>query len=179
MESTLLSRISPREQGDPGEQSAIDWLRWHGYSVYLRLGHSPHCDLVADDGAALLRVQVKTSTVFHQRRWDVTVCTRGGNQSRCGLVKRLDPLRIDRLFVVVGDGRRWFIPADELGGGCGIRLGGPKYAAYEVDRGRPLVVNLAADRYASRPPAGFRSGQTDETVNLAAQPSQVRILPPP
>ena len=42
----------------------------------------------------------------------VTVCTRGGNQSWSGLVKRLDPTSCDYLFVLVGDGRRWFIPAE-------------------------------------------------------------------
>ncbi len=175
----METRISPRQQGDLGEHSAIDWLLWHGYSVYLPLGHSPDIDMIATDGPTVLRIQVKTSTVWRNRRWEVTVCTRGGNQSWSGLVKLLDPSRIDYLFVVVGDGRRWFIPAAAVGGGSGILLGGPKYAGFEVDPGRPLTLSTVADQYSSAPPAGFRSGQTDETVNLAAQPSQVRILPPP
>ena len=133
-----MGGMSPREQGDYGEQSAIDWLRWHGYGVYLPLGHSPHCDLIAEDGARLLRVQVKTSTVFLKNRWDVAVCTRGGNRSWSGIVKHLNPSRIDYLFVLVGDGRRWFIPAADIGGGSLIRLGGPKYAAFEVESTRPL-----------------------------------------
>jgi hypothetical protein len=137
-------RISPRQQGDFGEQSAIDWLRWHGYAVYLPLGHSPHCDLIAEEGDKLLRVQVKTSTVFRKQRWDVTVCTRGGNRSWSGLVKHLDPSRIDYLFVLVADGRRWFVPSNAIGGGSSVRLGGPKYAAFEVEPGRPLPVMRAA-----------------------------------
>jgi hypothetical protein len=40
----------------------------------------------------------------------VAICTRGGNQSWNGITKRLDPTRIDCLFVIVGDGRRWSIP---------------------------------------------------------------------
>jgi hypothetical protein len=52
--------------------------------------------------------------------------------------------RLRRLFVLVADGRRWFIPADAVGGGDGILLGGPKYAAYEVERGRPLTEAIAA-----------------------------------
>jgi hypothetical protein len=132
--------MSPREQGDLGEQSAIDWLRWSGYAVYLPLGHSPHSDLIAEDGDRLLRVQVKTSTVLRKGRWDVTVCTRGGNRSWSGLVKHLDPSRIDYLFVLVADGRRWFVPAAAVGGGTTVRLGGPKYAAFEVDSGRPLSI---------------------------------------
>jgi hypothetical protein len=42
------------------------------------------------------------------------------------------------LFVLVGDGRRWFIPADAVEGGSGLRLGGPKYAQFEVDPWRPI-----------------------------------------
>ncbi len=40
-------------------------------------------DLIADflDGRPPLRVQVKTSTCWVTRRFDVTLATRGGNQS--------------------------------------------------------------------------------------------------
>ncbi|MEA2300631.1 MAG: endonuclease, partial [Solirubrobacteraceae bacterium] len=97
----MEGRIPPRLQGDLGEHSAIGWLLTKGYSIYLPYGHSPHCDLMAEDGPTVIRVQVKTSTVFRNFRWAVTVCTRGGNQSWSGLVKRLDPSRIDFLFVLV------------------------------------------------------------------------------
>lgn len=121
----------------------MEWLGSQGYAIYLPLGHSPHCDLIAERDAALLRVQVKTTTQFRKRRWEVMVCTRGGNQSWSGLVKHLDPLLIDYLFVLVGDGRRWHIPADALGGRTHIRLGGPKYAEFEVEAGRPLPSKAA------------------------------------
>jgi hypothetical protein len=55
-----------------------------------------------------------------------------------GLVKRLDATRCDYLFVLVGDGRRWFIPASAVGGGTAIQLGGPRYAEFEVARGDPI-----------------------------------------
>jgi hypothetical protein len=42
------------------------------------------------------------------------------------------------LFVLVADGRRWFIPATDVAGRSGILLGGPKYAAFEVEPGRPF-----------------------------------------
>ena len=90
-----------------------------------------------------MRVQVKTSNVFHKNRWDVTLCTRGGNQSWNGLVKRLDPSRYDYLFVVVDDGRRWLIPAADVGGSSGIRLGGPRYADFEIDP-EPIGLEAAA-----------------------------------
>jgi hypothetical protein len=68
----------------------------------------------------------------------VAVGTRGGNQSWSGLVKHFSADRADYLFVHVADGRRWFIPATEVGGGTAILLGGPKYAAYEIEPGRPF-----------------------------------------
>jgi hypothetical protein len=59
-------------------------------------------------------------------------------------VKHFSSDRCDLLFVLVADGRRWFIPAAEVGGATGIVLGGPNYAAYEVEPGRPLTTAIAA-----------------------------------
>lgn len=117
----------------------MHWLASTGAYVFYPVGHSPDYDLVADlDDGRLIRVQVKTSTCFRNGRYELTICTRGGNQSWNGLVKLLDPSRCDYLFAHVGDGRRWFIPTTDLGGGSGILLGGPKYADYEIERGEPL-----------------------------------------
>ena len=55
------------------------------------------------------------------------------------MVKRFSATRCDFLFVLVADGRQWFIPAAAVEGGASILVGGPKYAAYEVERGRPIV----------------------------------------
>jgi PD-(D/E)XK endonuclease len=134
-----MVRMTPRRQGDLGEFSAIEWLGTHGYAVYAPLGHSPDADLVADDGTDSVRVQVKTTTLHRHRRWEVTLCTRGGNRSWNGIVKRFSSSRCDWLFVLVADGRRWFIPAAAVGGGTGIMLGGPKYAQFEVETGRRLL----------------------------------------
>jgi hypothetical protein len=114
----------------------------------MPVGHSPDVDLVADFGERIVRVQVKTCTFRRGNRWDVALATRGGNQSWTGLVKRMDASRCDYLFVHVGDGRRWFIPSTQLGGATVIRLGGPKYEAFEVEAGQPLQ---------------SRSGQTEYT----------------
>jgi hypothetical protein len=132
-------RIPPRLQGDIGELSAMGWLVRHGGKVFVPLGHSPDVDLVADFDGRLVRVQVKTSTVSQRCRWDVMIATRGGNQSWNGTVKHFNPAHSDFLFVHVGDGRRWFIPSDAVEGRSYIRLGGPKYAAHEVEPDEPLV----------------------------------------
>ena len=139
-----MARLSPRQQGDLGEFSALEWLGAQGYGVWFPFGHSPHVDLIADDGEQLLRVQVKTTTQYRHGRWAVTICTRGGNRSWNGLVKHFSAERCDWLFVLVGDGRRWFIPAGAVGGGTKLNLGGPKYAEFEVDPGRPLPPPEAA-----------------------------------
>jgi hypothetical protein len=133
-----MGRISPRRQGDLGEHSAIEWLGSHGSIVYVPIGHSPDVDLVAENGEGLLRVQVKTTTAYRKRRWEVAVCTRGGNRSWNGMVKRFSASRCDWLFVLAGDGRRWFIPAKAVMGGTRLILGGPKYAQFEIERGRGL-----------------------------------------
>jgi hypothetical protein len=127
------------EQGDLGEVSAMEWLASVGAFLFLPVGHSPDWDLIADLDGRLLRVQAKTSTFFRKGRWEVRVSTSGGNQSWNRIVKRMDASRCDYLFVLVGDGRRWFIPSDRLGGGNVILLGGPKYAEFEIKRGRPLT----------------------------------------
>jgi hypothetical protein len=135
-----LRHANPRKQGDLGELSAIDWFVRKGYSVFLPWGHSPNVDLVADDGLCLARVQVKTSThVMRDGVFGVTVRTSGGNQSWNGLVKKLDPARIDYLFVLVADGRRWLIPSSALRRCTSVTLGASKYAEYEVEPWPPLI----------------------------------------
>jgi hypothetical protein len=47
----------------------MEWLGSRGYAIYLPVGHSPDCDLIAERDGSLLRVQVKTTTQFRKRRW--------------------------------------------------------------------------------------------------------------
>jgi hypothetical protein len=152
-----VARIPPRIQGDCGEFSAVGWVLAHGGRVYLPFEHSPNVDLVADFAGQLVRIQVKTSTVLANGRFQVMLVTRGGNQSWSGRVKTFCPTQCDYLFVHTGDGRRWFIPSEVVEGACGICLGGPKYAAYEVEPGEtleamatPRLATLADPRRGSR-----------------------------
>ena len=127
-----------RRQGDLGELSAAEWFASKGATICFPVGHSPDWDFIAELDGRLLRVQVKSCIAFRNGRWDVTVCTRGGNQSWNGLVKRFEAKSCDYLFAVVGDGRRWCIPSDALQGKTSIALGGPRYAEFEVEPGHPL-----------------------------------------
>jgi PD-(D/E)XK endonuclease len=114
------------------------WLTSRGAKVSRPIGHCPDYDLIADFGDRICRVEVKTCTRRQRNRWHVQLCTHGGNQSWSGTVKLFDTERCDFLFVHVGDGRRWFVPAAALEGGRAVTLGGPKYADFEVDPGPPI-----------------------------------------
>jgi PD-(D/E)XK endonuclease len=131
--------ISRRRQGDLGEYSAMEWLSSKGALVWVPLGHSPDVDLIAELDERLLRVQVKTSTyrlraADRQGRWGVSISTSGGNRSWSGTAKCFDPSLVDYLFVLAGDGRRWFIPATLVEAVRQLSLGGTKYSEYEVER---------------------------------------------
>lgn len=134
-----------------GELSAMEWLASKGAHIYVPVGHSPDVDFIAEVGSRLLRIEVKSCTCENaRRRWAVSICTRGGNQSWSGLVKYFEAKRCDYLFAVVGDGRRWFIPSAELDGKTSVTLGGPKYAEFEVEPGRPLIGDdVSASRIAA------------------------------
>jgi hypothetical protein len=164
----MTERLKPREQGDLGELSAMEWFASKGAKVAIPVFHSPHVDLYADFGPHLFRVQVKTSTHQNQQgRWQVGISTRGGNQSWTGVVKYLDRTKCDFLFVHVGDGRRWLIPTYALGATSGLNLGGQKYEAFEVEPGRPLIAEPAALKSASLS-GEYRSGQPGGAVNAMA-----------
>jgi hypothetical protein len=177
--------VNRRVQGDIGELSAMEWLASKGATVWVPLTHSPHVDLMADWKEQLIKVQVKTSTYRGSNakgdRWQVSIATNGGNRSWNGLAKGFEPGHVDYLFVLVGDGRRWFIPAPHVEGARGLVLGGTKYSEYEIERGTALegLVYSAVNRIDVSPLGECQSGQMDQTVNLTAMPTQVRILPPP
>ena len=153
--------MHPRRQGDLGEYSAIEWLGSHGHPVWFPVGHSPDCDLVTRGSmGGWSGVQVKTSTYLRNGRFAVTLCHAGRQPELERSVKRFSSERCDWLFVLVGDGRRWFIPADAVGGGERHparraevrRLRGRARAPAE--RGDRRLIATLADR-----PAGFPSGQ--------------------
>ena len=136
--------LTPREQGDIGELSAIVWLAAKGFPVFKPIFHSPRVGPGRRPRRRTCRGRSKDLDPVPKWPLDVSVCTRGGNRSWSGMVKRLDPSRYDFLFVLTGDGRRWFIPSDQVEGGSGP-LGGPKYAEFEVEPGRPDPNRTAAD----------------------------------
>lgn len=136
----MPSRFHPRTQGDLGEACAIEWLTSVGAVVSFPLFHSPDYDLIADFGQHPMRVQVKTSrrVAPSTGNFAVQLATSGGNQSWTGVVRKFDASRVDFLFVLVSDGRRWFIPASEVEGRRAITVGGSKYSEFEMGLTAPL-----------------------------------------
>jgi Holliday junction resolvase-like predicted endonuclease len=164
-----VTKLKPREQGDLGELSAMEWLASRGAHIYVPVGHSPDVDLIAEISGVVSRVEVKTSTQQRGHKWAVHIATRGGNQSWSGLVKHFDRSRCEFLFVHVGDGRRWFIPTGALDCESNLTLGGPKYSEFEIEPGRPLAVRSDDPVLQSpRSPGEYRSGQTGCAVNAVA-----------
>ena len=150
----MRNGLTPKQQGDRGEASAIEWLVGQGAEVFVPLTSSPDVDVVALGDERVLRVQVKTTGCVLKDRWQVTLCTRGGNQSWTGLVKRFSSERCDFLFVLAADGRRWWIPSASVEGSTGILLGGPKYAGFEVEPGRGFASLEGAPSLLSAASAG-------------------------
>jgi Holliday junction resolvase-like predicted endonuclease len=150
-----MARLKPRQQGDIGELSAMEWLASKGAHIYVPVGHSPDIDLIAQIDGVALRIEVKTTTRRNARGgWNAMISTRGGNQSWTGLAKYFDPSRCDYLFIHVGDGRRWCIPSAAIEARTGLVLGGPKYSEFEIDQGRPLISPTETAGLESRPAGG-------------------------
>ncbi len=166
----------------------MEWLASKGALVGIPVGHSPDVDLLAELDGRLLRVQVKTCTYRVAKpegdsRWHVSLTTNGGNQSWSGAAKTFDPAKVDLLFVLVGDGRRWVVPAAEVEASRAIALGGAKYSEFEVAQGTAIDAVIYANGNTNKLRAltlgECQSGQMEQTVNLPAMPTEVRILSPP
>lgn len=163
-----MTKFHPRQQGDLGEAAAIHWLTSIGAVVSFPLFHSPDYDLVAEIGRRLVRVQVKTSRHNHDvtGHFAVQLATSGGNRSWTGVIKTFDRKRVDFLFVLVGDGGRWFIPASEIEGMRAISLGGDKYSEFQVGRTEPLDHPDLRRSKLVGPRGGAGVGEPGQTVNL-------------
>jgi hypothetical protein len=169
--------INRRQQGDLGEASALEWFTRQGATVFIPMGHSPDVDLIAMIDVRIVRVQVKTSTSTETtpngyQRWSVAICTNGGNQSWTGVAKLFDPTKVDALFVLVEDGRRWLIPVTAIEGRRALRLGGPKYSEFEIESGRAIdhlvYGEPAAPLKSNVAPGERRSRRADPVCKIGA-----------
>ncbi len=107
-----------KKQGDWGLGIAIGYFAQEGVTVYLPLTDSQDYDLVIDVQSEVARdkglkkVQVKTTT--HKApsgNYYVSLTTKGGNRSGINKIKNFDNKNVDFVFIVTGDGTKYFIPA--------------------------------------------------------------------
>jgi hypothetical protein len=91
-----------------------------------------------------------------------------------------DPTRFDFLFVLVQDGRRWFIPSGEIEGRHCIRVGGDKYSEFQIGQTEPL--DYAEGGRSKLDPARGGAGVGEPGRPVKSVPSfaeWVRFPPPP
>ncbi len=167
----------------------MEWLASKGALIWVPLGHSPDVDLMAEIDGRICRVQVKTSTQSAEtpkghRRWRVMIATNGGNQSWSKTTKTFDPANVDFLFALVGDGRRWFIPAASIEAQRQVALGGSKYSEFEIERGQPIErLIYPNEATALESPSQTRgsagAGEPGRPVKSVALLEWVRFPPPP
>lgn len=124
---TAVERITPqpvslfencknsKKQGDLGEACAIFEYAKRGYVVCYPLCDSTKYDLIVEKNGVMMRVQVKTSSsLTPSGGFMVSLATTGGNMTRLIDTPRL-PEDYDELFVLTSNGRRWMIPAPDMG----------------------------------------------------------------
>lgn len=127
--------LNSRRQGNVGIGSAVAYFTSIGATVSIPLTDSQEYDLVVDIKGTLKKVQVKTSIYKRDGRYEVHLATRGGNQSWSGVSKKFNPDKVDELFILTGDGKRYCIPTSKVK--CKTYLiPGVKYRKYRVKLGK-------------------------------------------
>ena len=111
-----------KQQGDFGLGQAIAYFAKMGWVVSIPLTDSQGYDLIVDDGADLLKVQVKTtSQVSPEGVFVLEMRTKGGNKSG-QTVKYIDQ-EIDFVFASTTSGDNYLIPKEKYLGKGRINLG--------------------------------------------------------
>jgi hypothetical protein len=93
--------------------------------VSVPLSESQRYDLIVDDESSPpQRVEVKTTDRIRSNgSYQVELRTSGGNRSGIGKTTLFDPLFVDLLYVVAGDGWEYCIPTSALDSVQSLTLG--------------------------------------------------------
>jgi hypothetical protein len=106
-----IRRSNPRKQGEIGLGAAIGWFTANDYLVAIPLCDNQPYDLIVDDGNALQRVQVKTTTSRGPYgNFVAKLETAGGNQS-FHTRKPWDSTASDLLFILTDEGDIYVFPS--------------------------------------------------------------------
>lgn len=120
--------MNTKQQGDIGVAVAISYYSRQGFAVSIPLTDNTRYDLLVDTGEELIRVQCKSTKYKDNNKYRVQLATNGGNQSWSGVVKKLDAVEIDRLFVYCFDGTCYEFGPDEFANKSAMILGPTKKA---------------------------------------------------
>lgn len=129
-----LNQKNTKKQGDVGLGIAVGYFASQGITVSLPLTDSQDYDLVVDVEGELKRVQVKTSrhSPKNNGKYQVGLRTLGGNRSWSGVCKKFDPTKVDLLFVLTADDKKYLIPSDCIKAKSAIMVGGEAYKEFIV-----------------------------------------------
>lgn len=129
-----VKQKNSKKQGDVGLGAAIGHYCSLGITVCVPLTDSQEYDLVIDtDG--LKRVQVKTATKKARTSgcYEVELRTKGGNKSGTGKTKLFDASKVDVVFVLTEDWRKYSIPSSIIKGKSCMTVGGDNYKEFLVN----------------------------------------------
>ena len=119
----LHTHANSRKQGDAGLGAAICYFTGNGHTVCLPISEGQDYDLVVDLGSGLKTIQIKTTRYKAPSGCYVAnLRVLGGNQSGSGRVKRLDPSKIDYVFVLDASNAWYLIPTNTLDGTGSVTL---------------------------------------------------------
>ena len=112
---------------------AIAYYTQAGYEVLVPLGDNTKYDLVVDNGNALLRIEVKTTTSVEVKNPKVMLRTMGGNQSWNKAAKWITKENADAVFIAdLVRNRDYHFPIEIVEGMSNITLW-EKYDEYCVN----------------------------------------------
>lgn len=121
-----------RCQGDVGVGEAISYFLKHGYMVLLPIGEASNYDLCIEKNGKIQSVQVKTCSyvrkTLYDKVYEVTLFTDLSGERR-----PIGKKKVDMLFIVTGNGKKYLIPFDVIRDiKTNIKIGGEKYKRFEV-----------------------------------------------
>ena len=112
---SLKSFGNTKKQGDSGLGMAIGYFASNGITVCVPLTDSQDYDLVVEQNGRLQRIQVRTTYARKPSgQFGVNLRVFGGNRSGTGKVKHFDSAKVDLLFVVTDEGKKYLIPSSEI-----------------------------------------------------------------
>jgi hypothetical protein len=128
-QSAQLKRPTSKHLRDAGPAVATMWFLLCGYKVAFPIEPASF-DLLVSWPGGVMRVQVKTTTMFSKGAWTVRVGWRPYTDGNRGPMVPYDPEEIDHFFVLDGDFNIYLIPSTVVGGRVAIVLS--NYSEYIV-----------------------------------------------